>query len=155
MLSLNITQHLFKCPQLFFMFLITPGVYSASSSHSSSAWLRRQSRKEIACYFPRAAVRGCCCLAYLILFQIGSFFHFLCKDMNPIPNYYRLFCFLGSIIKHLANTSRKLVLPLCSVVGRPQWSSASSTRKALTDWRSPVEGLGWSGTGTNLQKETV
>lgn len=139
----------FSVPQLFFMFLITPEVYLAS--RSSSVWLRKQSRKEIACYFPGAAVTDCCCLAYLMLFQIGSFFHFLCKGVNPIARYYGLFCFLGRIIK-----TRKLILPLCSVAGRPQWSSSSSTWKALADWReSSGRSLGWSGSGTNLEKETL
>lgn len=63
----------FSVPQLFFMFLISPEVYLASSSHSSSVWLRKQSRKEIACYFPGAAVTDCCCLAYLIYFRLALF----------------------------------------------------------------------------------
>lgn len=100
-------------------------------------------------------------IGYLILFGVWGFFLFLCKSVNAVPHYYRLFIFLcsGCITKSVANTSRKLIFRLYSALVRPPMKFSvqiwlPSTRKALTDWReSSGRSLGWSVAGANLQKE--
>ena len=163
---LCIAQHLFQCPKLSFMSLITPTIYSASSSHSTPVWLRKRKRKGNRLLLPLGcSYRHVDWLPYFVLFCFVLFcfvFLFLYKSVNAVPHYYRLFSFLysGCITKSVSNTSRKLILPFYSAVVRPQMKFCvqiwlPSTRKALTDWReSSGRSLGWSVAVTNLQKET-